>query len=112
MRDNTRFAIRPTLRLTQVTRDVVIPAIAKLVGPNHKVDLQNYEQLVLVEGFKGVLGIAVIDLPASDVTKYCRLNLSQIVATNSKETNETKNEPKKELKEDDKTETKAEPKSE
>lgn len=112
MRDNTRFAIRPTLRLTQVNRDVVIPAIAKLVGPNHKVDLQNYEQLVLVEGFKGVLGIAVVDLPASEVTKYCRLNLSQIVATNSKETEEAQKKPKEDNKTESKTESKAESKAE
>jgi len=81
MRKDTKFAIRPTLRLTAVTRDRVIPAVAKLVGPGHSVSLSAFEQLVLVEGFKGVLGIAVLDTPAEKVNEYCRFNIAQIVAS-------------------------------
>lgn len=82
MRPETSFAIRPTLRLCAVTRDAVIPAVAKLVGPKHSVNLQNYEQLILIEGFKGVLGVSVVDLPASEIQKFCRLNVAQIIASN------------------------------
>lgn len=80
LRPSTRFAIRPTLRLSPVTRDKAIPAVARLVGPNHSVDLKNWDQLIMVEGLRGVLGISVIDTNAELTKKYCQFNLVQITA--------------------------------
>lgn len=80
MHDGSKFAIRPTLRLTAVTRDRVIPAIARLVGTGHKVSLDSFEELVLVEGFKSVIGVAVLNTPAEKVKELCRFNVAQIVA--------------------------------
>ena len=74
------FAIRPSLRLCKQTRDDVIPQIAKLVGPTHKVDLKNYDELVVIEGFKSLLGASVINLNAEEMKKRCQLNLCQLAA--------------------------------
>jgi tRNA acetyltransferase TAN1 len=48
-----QFAIRPSIRNNkELTRDEVIKKVAAAVGPNHKVDLQNYDLLILVEVYK------------------------------------------------------------
>jgi hypothetical protein len=49
----TKFAIRPSIRNNkELTRDEVIKTVASIVGPGHKVDLQGYDLLILVEIYK------------------------------------------------------------
>lgn len=48
-----KFAIRPTLRNHDVlSRTEIINTVAKCVGLQHKVDLKNYDVLILVEVYK------------------------------------------------------------
>jgi tRNA acetyltransferase TAN1 len=48
-----QFAIRPNFRNHKVlTREVVINLVAAAVGPGHKVDLKNYDKLILIEIYK------------------------------------------------------------
>ena len=48
-----KFAIRPLIRNNkEFLRDGVINTIAAAVGPGHKVDLKNYDLLILVEIYK------------------------------------------------------------
>jgi len=50
---SSQFAIRPNLRNHNVlTRNTIITGIASLVGPPHKVDLKNYELLIMVEVYQ------------------------------------------------------------
>ena len=51
-----KFAIRPTIRDHNVLgRMDIINTVAKCVGPDHQVDLKNYEVLVLVEVYRVLL---------------------------------------------------------
>lgn len=53
-----KFAIRPSIRNNkELTRDEVIRTVAAVVGPGHKVDLQGYDVLILVEIYKASLGM-------------------------------------------------------
>jgi tRNA acetyltransferase TAN1 len=48
-----KFAIRPSIRNNkELTRDEVIRSVASIVGPGHKVDLHDYDLLILVEIYK------------------------------------------------------------
>lgn len=48
-----KFAIRPSIRNNkELTRDEVIKTVASIVGPGHKVDLRDYDLLILVEIYK------------------------------------------------------------
>ncbi|KAK9478521.1 hypothetical protein V1514DRAFT_306875 [Lipomyces japonicus] len=70
-----KFAIRPTTRNhTTFDRDYLIRTIAEAVGRPHKVDLTNYDRLILVECFKNIVGISVVE----DFEKLKRFNLQQI----------------------------------
>ncbi|KAF3927396.1 hypothetical protein ABW21_db0205536 [Orbilia brochopaga] len=56
-RTGVKFAIRPNLRDHNVmNRDEIIKTVARTVGAEHKVDLKNYELLVIVEVFRAGLG--------------------------------------------------------
>ncbi|KAJ6262705.1 hypothetical protein Dda_1261 [Drechslerella dactyloides] len=56
-RTGVKFAIRPNLRDHNVmNRDEIIKTVARTVGAEHKVDLKNYELLVVVEVFRLRLG--------------------------------------------------------
>lgn len=51
--NSLQFAIRPTSRNhTTLDRDQIINIVASAVGAPHKVDLTNYDKLILVEAFK------------------------------------------------------------
>ncbi|KAK9458927.1 uncharacterized protein V1516DRAFT_666578 [Lipomyces oligophaga] len=70
-----KFAIRPTLRNHSVLdRDTIIRLVANIVGPSHKVDLKHYDKLILVECFKNIIGISVVE----DFEKFKRFNLQAI----------------------------------
>lgn len=48
-----QFAIRPTIRNHNIlTRDSIIRQIATIVGSGHKVDLNNYDLLIIVEVYQ------------------------------------------------------------
>ncbi|KAI9834214.1 MAG: hypothetical protein M1819_003052 [Sarea resinae] len=71
-----KFAIRPSLRNhSTLTRDRIIKQVASTVGPGHKVDLKDYEFLILVEVYKSVLGMSVV---GPDYEKLKRYNLAEI----------------------------------
>ncbi|TKA65248.1 hypothetical protein B0A49_08551 [Cryomyces minteri] len=66
-----KFAIRPTLRNHgMLRRDAVIQQVATTVGSGHKVDLTNYDLLII-----NICGISVV---GSDFDKLKRYNLAEI----------------------------------
>ncbi|KAI5790697.1 hypothetical protein DFH27DRAFT_486193 [Peziza echinospora] len=73
-----KFAIRPSIRNHDVLkRDQIIQTIARCVGPSHKVDLKNYDVMILVEIYKNMCGMSVV----TDWEKLKRFNLAQIQET-------------------------------
>lgn len=75
-KDNLAFAVRSTIRNnTDVNRDELIASIARLIGKAHHVDLKNYDRLVLVECFRSVIGLSVVDRRFEE---YARFNYSQM----------------------------------
>ena len=56
------YAIRPTLRHHNkpLTRDGIIKQVARAVGEEHKVNLDNPELVVLVDVYKNICGAAVV----------------------------------------------------
>ncbi|KAH7401411.1 hypothetical protein BKA66DRAFT_103017 [Pyrenochaeta sp. MPI-SDFR-AT-0127] len=74
-----KFAIRPSIRNNkEFSRDEVIKSIAAAVGPGHKVDLNGYDLLILVEIYKNVLGMSVV---GPDFEKLKRFNLEELRQT-------------------------------
>lgn len=105
-----KFAIQVTRRnFNTLEKDEIIQTIAAAVGKEHghKVDLKNYDKLIMVECFKNNIGMSVV----SDYLQFEKFNLQQIFEKNMK-SNETsrvnpvenKAEPKTEVKEEDKKE--------
>ncbi|EAW09683.1 THUMP domain-containing protein [Aspergillus clavatus NRRL 1] len=71
-----KYAIRPTVRgNNKFNRDGVIKTIADVVGPEHPVDLKNYDLIILVHLIQNVVGISVA---ASDYDKLKRYNLAEL----------------------------------
>ncbi|KAJ5591125.1 hypothetical protein N7450_005097 [Penicillium hetheringtonii] len=70
------FAIRPTIRgNNKFKRDDLIKTIAEIVGPEHSVDLTNYDLTILVEVSQNLMGMSVVQ---SDYDKLKRYNLAEI----------------------------------
>ncbi|GAQ04361.1 uncharacterized protein C25H2.10c [Aspergillus lentulus] len=71
-----KYAIRPTIRgNNKFNRDSVIKTIADVVGPEHPVDLKNYDLIILVHLIQNVVGISVA---GSDYDKLKRYNLAEL----------------------------------
>ncbi|EAL92475.1 THUMP domain protein [Aspergillus fumigatus Af293] len=71
-----KYAIRPTIRgNNKFDRDSVIKTIADVVGPEHPVDLKNYDLIILVHLIQNVVGISVA---GSDYDKLKRYNLAEL----------------------------------
>ncbi|KAL8716805.1 MAG: hypothetical protein Q9225_005897 [Loekoesia sp. 1 TL-2023] len=71
-----KFAIRPTIRNHHtMKRDDIIKRVADLVGNPHTVDLTHYDQLILVDVYRNILGISVV---GSDFDKLKRYNVAEI----------------------------------
>ncbi|KAL8674288.1 MAG: hypothetical protein Q9168_001281 [Polycauliona sp. 1 TL-2023] len=71
-----KFAIRTTIRNNHaMKRDDVIKRVADLVGEPHKVDLKNYDQLILVDIYRKVLGMSIV---GSDFERLKRFNIAEI----------------------------------
>ncbi|KAI5842508.1 hypothetical protein DFP73DRAFT_479854, partial [Morchella snyderi] len=67
-----KYAIRPTSRNHNVmSRDDIIKKVADIVGPKHKVDLKNYDVLILVDIYKNICGMSVV----RDFEKLGKYNL-------------------------------------
>lgn len=87
--EGLKFAIRPTIRNnTKIPRDELISNTAKLVGHRHKVDLKGYDKLVLVECFKSVMGLSVVD----EFDELNKFNLTQIYEAAAKAQNDAQND--------------------
>ncbi|KAF8250144.1 hypothetical protein K440DRAFT_173669 [Wilcoxina mikolae CBS 423.85] len=70
-----KFAIRPTSRNhNTLNRNEIINTIAACVGPAHKVDLKEYDLLILVELYKNICGMSVV----KDFEKFKRFNFGQL----------------------------------
>ncbi|KAF2211171.1 hypothetical protein CERZMDRAFT_98902 [Cercospora zeae-maydis SCOH1-5] len=70
------FAIRPTIRNHNIlTRDSIIKQVASLVGEGHKVDLKNYELLIIVEVYQHICGVSVVN---HDFERLKRFNISEL----------------------------------
>ncbi|KAM3421954.1 Uncharacterized protein BST61_g2331 [Cercospora zeina] len=77
------FAIRPTIRNHNIlTRDSVIKQVASLVGEGHKVDLKDYELLIIVEVYQHICGVSVVD---NDFERLKRFNISELFEPAPKE---------------------------
>ncbi|KAJ5104112.1 hypothetical protein N7532_004641 [Penicillium argentinense] len=71
-----KFAIRPTLRGNKkFNRDEIIKTIADIVGPEHSVDLSNYDLAILFEVSQNVVGMSVVQ---GDYDRLKRYNLAEI----------------------------------
>ncbi|KAK5159200.1 hypothetical protein LTS14_002342 [Recurvomyces mirabilis] len=78
-----KFAIRPNLRNHNVlSRDSIIKQIASLVGQGHEVDLKDYDLLIIVEVYKNVCGVSVVD---NSFEQLRRFNLAEIFDPTPKE---------------------------
>lgn len=78
-----KFAIRPNIRNHKsMTRDQVIKTVAAAVGPGHKVDLKEYDLLILVDIYKNLCGMSVV---GHDFERLKRYNLSEIYEPTPKE---------------------------
>ncbi|KAI9794672.1 MAG: hypothetical protein M1835_006486 [Candelina submexicana] len=74
-----KFAIRSTIRNhSNLTRDSVISQVAVAVGPGHKVDLTDYDLLIIVEIYKNVCGMSVVGNDFEALKKY---NLAELYAS-------------------------------
>lgn len=72
-----QFAIRPNIRNHSIlTRDSVIQLVAQAVGPGHKVDLKQFDLLILVEVYKNICGMSVVG--GDFDTKMRRYNLDEL----------------------------------
>lgn len=71
-----KYAIRPSVRSNKkFNRDVVIKTIAGVVGPEHPVDLKNYDLIILVDIVQNLISMSVA---GSDYDKLKRFNLAEL----------------------------------
>ncbi|KAL8650788.1 MAG: hypothetical protein Q9226_004993 [Calogaya cf. arnoldii] len=71
-----KFAIRTTIRNNHaMKRDNVIKRVAELVGEPHTVDLKGYDQLILVDIYRNILGMSIV---GSDFEQLKRFNIAEI----------------------------------
>ncbi|KAL4918547.1 hypothetical protein BDW62DRAFT_210392 [Aspergillus aurantiobrunneus] len=71
-----KYAIRPSVRGNKkFNRDVIIKTVADIVGPEHPVDLKNYDLIILVDIVQNVMSMSVA---GSDYDKLKRFNLAEL----------------------------------
>ncbi|KAG5519754.1 hypothetical protein PMAC_000027 [Pneumocystis sp. 'macacae'] len=66
--------------LCKMTREDIIKIIAPIASARHKVDLKNYDFLIMVEVFKGICGISVVH----DFERFKKLNIASIMESTTK----------------------------
>ena len=70
-----KFAILFRSRNTQrLQKEETIHRIAAMVGPSHKVDLENPDKMIIIEAFKNLVGIGI----AENYYSLKRYNLNEI----------------------------------
>ncbi|KAF2018471.1 hypothetical protein BU24DRAFT_432833 [Aaosphaeria arxii CBS 175.79] len=83
-----KFAIRTSIRNNkEFTRDKLIKKVAAAVGPGHKVDLSNYDLLILVEVYQNILGMSVV---GADYDQLKRYNLEELHGFTEQDASTTK----------------------
>ncbi|KAJ5174426.1 uncharacterized protein N7482_000303 [Penicillium canariense] len=71
-----KYAIRPSVRgNNKFNRDSIIKTVADIVGPEHPVNLKNYDQIILVDVSQNIIGMSVV---GSDYDQLKRFNLAEI----------------------------------
>ncbi|KAI9370096.1 THUMP domain protein [Aspergillus egyptiacus] len=71
-----KYAIRPSVRGNKkFNRDFIIKTVADVVGPEHPVDLKNYDLIILVDIVQNVVSMSVA---GSDYDKLKRFNLAEL----------------------------------
>ncbi|KKK13567.1 THUMP domain protein, partial [Aspergillus ochraceoroseus] len=76
-----KYAIRPSVRAnSKFNRDIVIKTVADVVGPEHPVNLKNYDLIILVDVVQNVIGMSVA---GSDYDKLKRFNLAELYSPSS-----------------------------
>ncbi|KAL1885115.1 hypothetical protein Plec18167_001772 [Paecilomyces lecythidis] len=71
-----KYAIRPNVRGNkQLGRDIIIKTVADVVGPDHSVDLKNYDLLILVDVIQNIIGMSVV---GGDYDSLKRFNLAEL----------------------------------
>ncbi|CAI7635705.1 unnamed protein product [Penicillium glandicola] len=86
------YAIRPTVRgNSKLNRDIIIKVVADAVGPEHPVNLTNYDLMILVDVAQNVIGMSVVQ---GDYDKLKRFNLAEIYDPSPKEPAATASESK------------------
>ncbi|EPX72366.1 tRNA acetyltransferase [Schizosaccharomyces octosporus yFS286] len=95
---NLKFAVQATIRNHSVIKkDDIYRSIAKCVGHDHKVDLKNYDLLVVVQVFKNIIGMSVV----KDYEQLRRFNLNELYQPESLESNEKTKASEKEIAKDE-----------
>ncbi|KAL5334025.1 THUMP domain protein [Aspergillus crustosus] len=75
-----KYAIRPSVRGNKkFGRDVIIKTVASIVGPEHPVDLTNYDLVILVDIVQNIMSMSVA---GSDYDKLKRFNLAELYSPN------------------------------
>ncbi|KAJ5634198.1 hypothetical protein N7528_002040 [Penicillium herquei] len=70
------YAIRPSVRgNSKMNRDTIIKTVADAVGPEHPVDLKNYDLTILVDVVQNVIGMSVVGSDYDDLKRY---NIAEI----------------------------------
>ncbi|KAL3475031.1 hypothetical protein BJX99DRAFT_247809 [Aspergillus californicus] len=71
-----KYAIRPSVRgKHKFNRDVIIKTVADVVGPEHPVNLKNYDLIILVDVVQNIVSMSVA---GSDYDKLKRFNLAEL----------------------------------
>ncbi|GAD99098.1 THUMP domain protein [Paecilomyces variotii No. 5] len=74
--NSVQYAIRPNVRGNkQLGRDIIIKTVADVVGPDHSVDLKNYDLLILVDVIQNIIGMSVV---GGDYDSLKRFNLAEL----------------------------------
>ena len=70
-----QYAIRPTIRNhSTLKRDEIIDTVATCVGPNHIVDLKNYDLLILVDLYKAQYNSLLPELTSANLLVPARMS--------------------------------------
>ncbi|KAJ5760982.1 hypothetical protein N7520_008138 [Penicillium odoratum] len=71
-----KYAIRPTCRGNhKLNRDIIIKTVADVVGPEHPVNLKDYDLMILVDVVQNVIGMSVV---GSNYDQLKRFNIAEI----------------------------------
>ncbi|KAL6230738.1 hypothetical protein BDW75DRAFT_58683 [Aspergillus navahoensis] len=71
-----KYAIRPSVRGNKkFDRDTIIKTVADIVGPQHPVDLKNYDLIILVDVVQNVMSMSVA---GRDYDRLKRFNLAEL----------------------------------